>query len=54
MNYYGFSKEDAVKAVVFYREYYAERGIFENKLYPGVPELLAKPVSYTHLIHAVK
>lgn len=42
MNYYGFSKEDAVKAVVFYREYYAECGIFENKLYPGVPELLAK------------
>ena len=42
MNYYGFSKEDAVKAVVFYREYYAERGIFENKLYPGVPELLEK------------
>ena len=42
MKYYGFSKEDALKAVVFYREYYAERGIFENKLYPGVPELLEK------------
>ncbi len=42
MEYYGFSKEDAVRAVVFYREYYAERGIFENKLYEGVPELLGK------------
>ena len=42
MKYYGFSKEDALKAVVFYREYYDERGIFENKLYPGIPELLEK------------
>ena len=42
MKYYGFSKEEAVRAVVFYREYYAERGIFENKLYAGIPELLGK------------
>lgn len=38
--FYGFSKEDAGKAVGYYREYYREKGIYENALYDGIKELL--------------
>ena len=41
MRFYGFPKSEAVRAVDDYREYYADRGIWENKLYDGIPELLA-------------
>ena len=34
-DYYGFSVDDAEKAVAKYREYFSERGIFENTLYQG-------------------
>ena len=39
--YYGFSKEESLKALEYYREYFRSVGIFENKLYPGTAELLA-------------
>lgn len=39
--YYGFSQDEATRAVTYYREYYADKGIFENRLYPGIPEFLA-------------
>ena len=39
--YYSFSPEDQEKGVLYYREYFADRGIFENRVYPGVPETLA-------------
>lgn len=39
--YYGFSEEDAVLAVKYYREYFSVKGIFENEVYDGVPEMLA-------------
>lgn len=39
--FFGFSDEDALRAVGYYREYFREKGIFENEVYPGVPELLA-------------
>lgn len=38
--YYGFSKEGAVEAVEKYREYYRDKGIFENRLYQGAEDLL--------------
>ena len=38
--HYGFSQEKAVQAVAVYREYYREKGIFENEVYPGIPGLL--------------
>jgi len=41
MQYYGFSKEDAEKSVVYYREYFREKGLFENEVYPGAEEMLA-------------
>ena len=39
--FYGFSMEESLKCVEYYREYYRDRGIFENLLYYGIPELLA-------------
>ena len=39
---YGFSEEETLTAIVKYREYFAETGIFENKVYEGIPELLKK------------
>ena len=39
-NFYGFSDADARRAVDCYREYYRDRGIFENTLYEGMDTLL--------------
>ena len=40
MRYYGLTPEECDKAVKYYREYYQDRGLFENEVYPGIPELL--------------
>ncbi|MBP3301287.1 MAG: HAD family hydrolase [Clostridia bacterium] len=40
MEFYEFSKEQAVEAVEVYREYFRVKGMFENEVYPYVPELL--------------
>jgi len=40
--YYGFSADDARAAVDVYREYFADRGIFENEVYDGIPLLLER------------
>ena len=40
MRFYGFSREQAVLAVEYYREYYAVTGIFENRVYDGVEAML--------------
>ena len=37
---YGFTHEQAVQAVEYYREYYAVTGIFENRVYDGVEAML--------------
>ena len=37
MDYCGFSKEQAEEAIAYYREYFSEKGIFENELYPDIP-----------------
>lgn len=42
MDFYGLDREKALEAVEFYREYYRDRGIWENEVYAGIPELLAK------------
>lgn len=39
-NFYDFSEEEAQRAVSYYREYYSEKGIFENALYDGMKEVL--------------
>lgn len=38
--YFGFTKEQALEAVDEYRVYYRDKGIYENLVYPGIPELL--------------
>lgn len=39
--FYHFSSADAKQAVAYYREYYEEKGIYENLLYDGMAGLLA-------------
>lgn len=41
-NFYGFSEEKALIGVDYYREYFHDKGIFENEVYEGVYELLDK------------
>ena len=36
----GMTEEEAETALKFYREYFAERGIFENEPYPGIANAL--------------
>ena len=38
--YFGFDKEKSIEAISVYREYFSKKGIFENTLYEGVPEML--------------
>ncbi len=40
MKHYGFSLEEAEECVKFYREYFVDRGMFENRVYDGIPEVL--------------
>lgn len=40
--FYGFSPDRAKEAVDKYREYFADTGIFENKVYDYIPEVLSK------------
>jgi phosphoglycolate phosphatase len=37
---YNLTNEQADKAMLYYREYFSMKGIYENKIYPGVKELL--------------
>ena len=37
---YHFTDEEAEEAVRLYREYYRPKGIFENTVYEGIPEML--------------
>jgi phosphoglycolate phosphatase len=41
MNFYGMDRDDAAKAITFYREYYGKKGVMENEIYPGIEEMLA-------------
>ncbi len=41
MQFYGFSDADALRAVELYRERFSVTGIFENRPYDGVGELLS-------------
>ncbi|MBO4532788.1 MAG: HAD family hydrolase [Treponema sp.] len=37
---FGFPHDKAMEAVAKYREYFAVKGLFENQVYDGIPELL--------------
>lgn len=40
--YYGFSKEQSKEAVEYYREYYRDKGLYENRVYDGIEEVVKK------------
>ena len=40
-NEFGFDDEKSMEGVKKYREYFAQKGIFENKVYDGIEALLA-------------
>lgn len=42
MQFFGLSREDAITATSYYREYYSARGKFETEIYDGIRELLIK------------
>lgn len=42
MKYYGFSEDKASEAISYYREYFSTRGLFENEMYEGIPDILCK------------
>lgn len=46
MGQYGLSHAQALAAVEKYREYFRDTGIYENRVYPGIPGLLER------LVHA--
>ena len=39
--HYGFDHQQAEQAVSYYREYFSRKGIYENRPYDGIKELLA-------------
>ena len=39
--HYGFSDSQSRLALKYYREYFTDRGMFENRVYNGIPELLS-------------
>mgnify|MGYP002561592981 FL=1 len=61
---FGMTNLQALEALKHYREYFSEKGIFENQIYPGIAELLSdlkaagrrvmvatsKPEDFTHRI----
>ena len=40
MTFYGMTAAEAERAIALTREYFVPKGMFENELYAGVPELL--------------
>lgn len=40
--YYGFDADQSRQAITIYRERFATIGLYENAIYPGVPDLLAE------------
>ena len=54
--YVGFTPEVTEKAVVLFRKYFEEKGILENEMYPGIPELLCKlrDAGYVNIIATSK
>lgn len=40
--FYGFSEERCLEAVGYYREYYKDKGIFENRVYDGFEDVVKR------------
>lgn len=48
--YYGFDEEKSLKAVAKYRERFATVGLFENKVYDGIYDVLQKLTDSGHVL----
>lgn len=48
--FFGMSMEEAKKATAVYRERYARTGLFENEVYPKIPEILEKLQSFGYVL----
>ncbi len=38
--HFNLSEHEARKAVAYYREYFSDKGMYENEVFPGIPRLL--------------
>ena len=56
MEFYGMGAEEAERAVAVSREYFVPKGMFENELYEGIPELLDATCTagYTNIVATSK
>ncbi len=50
MKYFNFTLDDALLAVDYYREYFGDKGLFENTPYDGIHELLAAVKGQGHTL----
>lgn len=50
MEYYDFNVEQAREAVEYYREYFSKTGVFQNRLFDGVPKLLSDLKSHGKVV----
>lgn len=50
LEFYDFTEAEARKAVEYYREYFSEKGVFQNKLFEGAAELLASLKAHGRVI----
>ncbi|OAB47028.1 HAD family hydrolase [Paenibacillus antarcticus] len=48
--YYGFSELDCKKAVEYYREYFSDRGLYENEVYVGILQLLQSLINQRRML----
>ncbi|MGF7045558.1 phosphoglycolate phosphatase [Paenibacillus sp. DS2015] len=39
-DFYGFSEAEVSQGVTYFREYFVDKGMFDNAVYSGIPELL--------------
>jgi len=40
MDFYEFTEDEAKQAIIYYREYFVDQGIYENRIYEGIKTLL--------------
>ena len=50
MRFYGFSDRKAVEATRYYRERYSVKGVYENRVYDGIMELLGRLKASGHTV----
>lgn len=41
MEHYGFTREEGYEATRRFQTYFSQKGLFENEVYPGIPQLLS-------------